>query len=207
MAPNVGLRIKWTFSFCLLYSQFGLPLLSYYYFESVQYARSSQLHASQLISFKIFIGGYCFCYGLQFLVTLVDSGGSYFKLYSSFQLLCTLSSKESMTLVQSIASVPSLTSSGILFQEKNLKGALANQMILILFDDDASIIILLLDELHEPKLCLREESPGAMLLSFTIVHVHILNRLHHGFTGMKHTLRCRKIQWASKRLRENTACQ
>jgi hypothetical protein len=68
-----------------------------------------------------------------------------------------------MSLVQSIASGPSLTSSGILFQEKNLKGALANQMISILFDDNASIIILLLDKLHEPKLWLREESPGAML--------------------------------------------
>ena len=207
MAPNVGLRIKWTFSFCLLYSQFGLPLLSYYYFESVQYARSSQLHASRLISFKTSIGGYCFCYGLQSLVTLVDSGGLYFRLYSSFRLLYTFSSEESMTLVRSIASGPSLTSSGILFQVLNLKGALANQMTTILFDDGDSIIILLLGESHEPKLWFRDEPRGAMLQSSTIVHTHMLTRLHRDFTGMRHTSRCTMIQWASERLRENTACQ
>ena len=71
-----------------------------------------------------------------------------------------------------------------------MKGALANQMISILFDDDDSIIILSLNELHELKLFLREESQGAMLQSFMIVHVHTSTQMHRNFMGMKRTLRC-----------------
>ena len=71
-----------------------------------------------------------------------------------------------------------------------MKDALVNQMILILFVDDDLIIILSLNELHKLKLCLREESQGAMLQSSMIVHVHILTRMHHDFMAMKRILRC-----------------
>ena len=71
-----------------------------------------------------------------------------------------------------------------------MKDALVNQMILILFDDDDLIIILSLDELHELNLFFREESQGAMLQSFMIVHVHTATQMHRNFMGMKRTLRC-----------------
>ncbi len=59
-----------------------------------------------------------------------------------------------MILDLSIANGLFLIFSGILFQEKNLKGALENQMISILFGDNGSIIMLLLENSTYQMSCL-----------------------------------------------------
>ena len=84
MAPNVGLRIQWMFSYSLSYSQFGLQFLSYYCFEYYLSAHSGLL----LIWFKISINGHVSSHGLQFPVTPDDSGGLFFKLSSLFWSHC-----------------------------------------------------------------------------------------------------------------------
>jgi hypothetical protein len=191
------------FSYSLSYSQFGLPFLSYYCFKYYLSARSGSL----LIWFKISINGHASSHGLQFPVTLDNSGGLFFKLSSSFQLRCTHSFGLYIILDLSIASGLFLIYFRILFLAYNLKVDLVNRMILIRFDAVDSIIAFWLVRLHERNTSCRSKRLRTCHQSFMTVRCLISIQTHHLCMDMNHTSRCIRNPWANKLLLANTACR
>jgi hypothetical protein len=105
MALNVGSRIKWISSFFLSYSQFRLPLLSYYSFgQSFLYTRPRHSFTSHFALLKSSTNGHASYHGLQFQVTPDIFGGRSFRSYLLYRLRYTVSFSMPMISDQNIAS-------------------------------------------------------------------------------------------------------
>ncbi len=208
MAPNVGSRIKWTSSFFLSYSWFGLPFLSYYSFgQSFLYTQPRHSFNSHLALLKSSTNGHASYHGLQFQVTPDVFCGWLFRPSSLCQLHSTVSFGTSTILDRNIASGPFTILSWILSQEWNLKDALGKQMTLKLFGVDGSIITLLLGELLIPNNSQWNESPKTMCQYFTTVPFCTLHWTLCNFMDTKHIIQVRTIPAESTSMRVNTACQ
>jgi hypothetical protein len=131
MAPIVGLRLYWMFFYSHLYSRFGLPFHSYFYFKhlsrnAMQYGSfdfSLELYAHQFI-------GSVFSFGYLFQAILGVFGFNFFSGYSLYQSHSSRSFDTCIILVPSVTSNLYLIYYAILFQELSSMVALENLRIL-----------------------------------------------------------------------------
>ena len=179
------------FFYSHLYSRFGLPFLSYFYFKHL--SRSAMQYGSFDFyfgqSFRLYIhqfSGLVFSFGYLFQATLDIFGFIFFGGYSLYQSRLSRSFSTCTILVPSIVSDLYLIYYAILFQELSLTVALENLRILIHSEGIDSITIWWHIVLLETNVSQHDILLGVSLPISTIVHRHLLIQQLQFFLDIKH---------------------